>query len=857
MDKANNSLFIGKEYLSMDGRDIKHIALIKTFGRLNINKTKEESMEFIGLDLETNHLTGELKLLGFWEDDSYSWYTSDFLAVLYNYVRRSIYDNKHIVWWSRLDPFIIFKQFLIASKKPDAINRALNHFGKIGGEWDKKNLIWKVKPVISVMIDKHEFGIMSSIRSSILFYIKDGEEVKQTWAYDIKQMYESGLEKESKSRFDWYSKIDESAHLVDWDRFNTDDHYRKAIVLKSNMFDARAVHDLAHETMNQFQKAFGKYPKTLVSQGSLARTALIAQMDNMGLDVGEHAKRIGIVNHLDSIVEQLGPKKAKDFFCLMTETYSAGYIEGIRFGYAKEGGYADIASAYPGIIVSLLDLEGATYLSGKGNPKRAKKGYTFVRGTISVPKGVDFNPITVKHPVHNSTNIRATGTYRASYIIEERDFMLKQGATFKDEEWVMIETKGELSPLAKVAQSFIQLRKDLLAKGDSAQYMAKISSNSLYGILFEAVDSYEEIIKKKQEVEIVEDSFYKDILKDYRKKIDFTGLESEIKKYFDTDYHKIRSMWNGKTGISPDIVKQELESKGIFIEEDHAVDILYKINELYRMNTKSKVVHEWEEETVIKGGYRSGEFFNPVFASYITAMTRIKLASASQEIENRGGKVVSLMTDSITWEGSPDLLPQEYWKEEKTLGYFEKPEKITDIISLGSGRYGFKNEKGYQTTKSRGISSYEQIDWYDLIAKAGESKNNKVRMNTKSLVSVGLVLGNHEYTYLDLGRVIETERDIDLVVGLTKRPLKQDLDLSKFSHSLIDTESFHIPDGMLGENDLTLPDLRNKMSKRPYKTRKVKRREISRETSKRYRTKNKDQIRAYDKERKRKARSRT
>src|SRR6056297_2024817 len=773
---TENSLFIGKQHLSIDGRDIKHMALIKNFGRFGPNKTQDDSMEFIGMDLETNHITGELKLLGFWEDNQYKYYLDHFVSVLYKYVRKSIYDNKRIVWWNRLDPFIIFKQFLLAQEKTAQIERSMKMYGKIGGRWDKKEGEWIVKPVVNVIINDHlEFGIMTAIRSSIQFYIKDGDEVKTTWAYDVAGMYMSGIEKEAGSRFEWYSKVDKSAHLVDWVKFDIDGHYAENIVLKSNMLDARAVHDLAHETLNQFFKAFKHYPKNLISQGSLARSALVSQLKNMDLDPNEYGKRIGIKHHLDPIVEQLGPKKAKDFFALITEAYSAGYIEAIRFGSAEKGAYADIASAYPAVIVKLYDLEGATYTSGKGTPKRAKKGYTFVRGQITVPKDNTFNPITIKHPVHNSTNIRASGTYIASYTIEERDFMLDQGATFENESWVMIETTGELSPLAKVAKEFIDLRKRLLAEGDSAQYMAKIASNSLYGILFECVNTFEEETVTKTDTEVIEDSFYQDILKDYRNKIDFTGLERELKRYFDTDYWKIRSMWHGKTGLSSDVVKGELEERGIYIDADNPVDILYEINKLYRTKKRYKESKAYEVENVFKAGYRAGEFFNPIFATYITAQTRIKLASASVAIEQNGGKVIALMTDSITWEGVPEQLPNNFWKEEKTLGYFEKPEVVTDIISLGAGSYEFTDDKGRQTTKRRGIDSISSFTWKDLLHNA---TSNQVQMKTRVLVSVGLVLGNYEFTFKDLGRVVETVRDVDLVVGLTKRPLVKDLNLN-------------------------------------------------------------------------------
>jgi len=187
------------------------------------------------------------------------------------------------------------------------------------------------------------------------------------------------------------------------------------------------------------------------------------------------------------------------------------------------------------------------------------------------------------------------------------------------------------------------------------------------------------------------------------------------------------------------------------------------------------------------------------------------------------------------------MLPEEFWKEEKTLGYFEKPEVVTDIISLGAGRYGFKSKDGYQITKRRGIDSVDSFNWHELLNKA---TSNTVTMTTRALISVGMVLGNHEYTFKDLGRIVESDREVDLVVGLTKRPLKEELKLDKLKTQLVETESFVIPKYMLGDNDMSLPNLRSEMFKRPYKLKKEKRKEYSRKTSKNHYRANKEQINA-------------
>lgn len=740
MRKAVNPLFIGAKHLTTNGRQIKHVALIKHFGSLSINKTTDEKADFIGLDLETNHLTGELKLLGLWTDEGYNHFTENFLGVIYSYIKMSIYDQKFLVWWNKLDSYVILKQFLLYHSDKKIIARALEHYGKISADWNKQSADWTVKPVISVEINGVEFGIYHAIRSSIQFFIKKGDDVKKIWAYDVAQMYQAGLEKEAKGRFDWYSKVDQSAHLVDWQRFEKDDHYKNEIVLKSNMLDAKAVHALAYQVLDDFHGAFGAYPRSLISQGSLARSALIAQLKNDGLDPNAEAKQISLNTHTDSIAIQLGNAGLKDFLSLITEAYSAGYIEAIRFGSAKKGAYADIASAFPATVVELFDLRGAQYIKGTGEPHRPKHGYCFIRGKITVPESVIFNPITIKHPLNHTTNIRASGTYLASYILEERDLLIEQGATFENEEWYAIETQGELSPLAKTARSFLALRKKFIAEKNTAQYMAKVAVNSLYGILFECVDTYEEI-----------------------------------------------------------------------------------------------------GEDVKKAGYRAGEFFNPIYATYITAKTRILLSRASIGVEKNGGKIVALMTDSITWNGTPDQLPKEFWKEEKTLGFFEKPEAIKNIVCLGSGRYGFESPSGEHTSRQRGLNAVEELNWKKLLNEA-ESETHKLKV--RALISVGILLGNHEFNYKDLGRIVELDREIELIVGLTKRPLKQNLNIKKMRTHLMDTEAFHIPEYMFGSNDMTLPDLRAEMAKMPYIMRKEKSNMLANKRSKKYYDKNADVIRS-------------
>lgn len=734
-NKRNNELFIGREYLNIEGRQIKHPALIKIYANANTNKTSDTPIKLVGIDIETNHLTAELKLLGYYVEGKYSYDLNNFLNNLFGIVRYCDRKELSIAYWNKLDPFVLYKQFLLQLPKEEQI-LSMKRFGKIGGEWNRKYGEWTLKPVVEVALPNGwRFGIKNAIRSSIqFFYYRENDNyINYVWAYDIAGLYQSGLEKEASSRLPYYSKVAKEAHLVDWDRFNTDKEFRK-LVLYSNELDARAVHDLGISIQNDFYTAFKYYPKSLVSQGSLARSAIVATLLEKYKDLDETAqskivyeevKSIGWLSYYDYLAQKYGSDLTKDLYALTCEAYSGGYIESIRYGYAEEAYTADLTSAYPSSIVDLMDLRNSEVSTGTGTPPHIENSYCFIRGTVNIPLHINYHPITVKHPISKETNIRAVGEYVASYTLEERDYLISVGATFSKETWYNVACKGELSSLAYATTKFYDLRMKLIAEKNSAQFMAKIAMNSVYGITYEAVDTYEDLD-----------------------------------------------------------------------------------NDVERM------------------GYRAGEFFNPLYATIITSRTRLKLARAAQAVEAAGGKPILIMTDSILWTGTSEMLPSDMWTENKTLGYFERPEKVKEVICLGSGRYEYTDDKGRVQAKRRGLNatsihSPDGIDitdfnWYSALKTLLGTKQIKIVVNVRTLVSVGMVLHNSNYNVNDLGLVSTEVREVDLLVGKNKRNYDEDKlkDPNILATTLVDTESLVLGYGMLGNsklNDQTLPLLRNKM----------------------------------------------
>jgi hypothetical protein len=826
MARRENELYIGTEYLNLEGRMIKHPSLIHEIANVNINKISEKQIKLIGLDIETDYKKGDLRLLGLWDGMKYHYVVKNFLETLLSYSRAASKKDMALAYWNKLDSFVILKEFM-AFVSDDKKQQALARFGKISGSWDKNTNEWIVEPVIQVKVGKYTFGIIQALRSSIQFFMHNEYKTgfKKIWAYDIAQLYQQGLEKEATSRFDYYSKVDKSAHLVDWDKFHSDDNYKFKIVLKSNELDARACHDLGIKIQEEFKSAFGYYPKTLLSQGSLARSAIVANITNqykhlddkqLAASVSADVESIGIMNYYDHWTNTYGQHVMKDLYALSSEAYSGGYIEAIRYGYAKEGYYTDIASAYPGVIQNLYDLRNAKITNGKGTPPSIDNSYCFIRGTIDIPRGVNFHTITVKHTLHNSTNIRPTGLFRASYTLNERTFLEEQGATFEDEEWYNIQTEGKPNTLAKVCKDFIDLRTKLIKENNSAQYMAKIAANSLYGILFEAVDTYSE----KREKHIEETKFYEVQLAPYLKKINLSSIKGEMEYFFGDLSNKLYHRWHSNNGLYPDQVKQELESVGIFFEADNSFDIFMEINKMYEYTV---IDSELEYANVFRNGYRAGEFWNPILASVITSETRLTMARAAVSIEKAGGKVIVMMTDSLFWTGNAEMIPSELVRDKKTLGYFEKVKKVYNIVCLGSGRYGYE-ESDHFVSKKRGLNAgviqdqdgidIENFNWLQALHVIKKTNQDMIQMKVRTLISPGTILGNSAYGYHDLGRIVLEDRNIELIVGKHKRSYDDKLKQPKLlAETLIDTYPLHLQPNMAGRGivDQTLPQLRHLM----------------------------------------------
>jgi hypothetical protein len=457
---------------------------------------RDTPIPLVGLDIETEFTTGEPKLLGYSYADGY--YQSNLnpsLTTLF-YAIKGILENQprgtQIATWGNLDINCIIRLF-----DPQPNEQIFTSRGFMG---KYRNGKWITKPPIVRQIGNAEFSVDHYISSkSLRLAVVENSRCRTIWIYNISQFYPKRIGDTAKSlEYDWQD-FDTETHLIDWDRFDSDSDYKKD-VLKSNEQDARSVRMMADHLQTIFHEVFNAYPSLLVSAGSLADAAVSKMLTQAEYESNSW-------QYLKYSTFGLTPT-TQLAESIISEAYSAGYVDQFTIGYHPTAFTADISSAYPDKIRKLPDLRECYLIAGHGNPERAIKKlesdfFTVVcRGTVTIPESLEYHPITIK--TNQRQNIRPIGTFRASYYLEEREFCEQNGASFEHEEWVIVALKNRsLAPIANVSLKLADMREDYrhrmqLANDpsettfyDSLQNMIKVVDNSLYGKFVMATEVFE------------------------------------------------------------------------------------------------------------------------------------------------------------------------------------------------------------------------------------------------------------------------------------------------------------------------------------------------------------------------------
>lgn len=483
------------------GRPIKHPSMIKTYTMPNYNCTTDKPLEFIGLDFETDALTGEIVLLGVFHNTYFSYHKDDYdlLDVLCRWIKIASENNLILVHWTKFDQNAIAKLFLLKLPKKERI-KAIERYGKYNATWEKDK--WASPPLCryetKIKNKNYEFGIVSVLAQKTLnVYIKNEKMLRPIFIniIDMNSLYKTTIEKASiNQNLKYYDKMKEgfiyrkktySYHIINWDLFKTNENYKKG-VLRSNELDARAVKDLAYKFSENFYKIWKVYPKNIFSSGSLAKMALSQELDK---DDFESLNLIKQFKNWGYDKDQKTKELCDELHILACECYSGGMFELYAIGMG-DAYIADVSACYPSAISKLLDLRDSEIIKGYGSPPTPKDNeIILIRGTVNMPESA-IHTLNIHNPDYITVITRPYGTFKASYIWHERELAVKQGAKFFNEEYFIIKTKGLRSPLAIASDKLFSMRQELLKKKDISQSIVKDANNSCYGITIEGVATY-------------------------------------------------------------------------------------------------------------------------------------------------------------------------------------------------------------------------------------------------------------------------------------------------------------------------------------------------------------------------------
>ena len=627
---------------------ILHPLFIKGY-RTRMVKHTDKKLNLIGLDIETVHTTGEPRLIGVWNENTYSKMLSPTDVDLYNMLRETNSNGYyHYVTWGQLDIQCIMRLFMPTEPERKMLSRGIS--GKISRTGDIH-----IPPPIARQIGESDYiYVMHYIprRALRIGWLENGFFLSR-WIFNLAQFYQTTIAIAAKGTGLQWQDYAKSTHLIDWRKYRFTGSYREQ-VNESNKQDARIVTELANNLLDRFYETFKAYPTLLVSTGSLTDAAVSVMLDED--DYNSNAWS-WLVHH---VWQGTDTTKAET---LLAEAFSAGYVDQHAIGYIPQAFTADISAAYPFQIRKLPDLRYAHLYYGKGDlpmdlAASVNVESAIIRGCVTIPQGLVYHPITIKNV--ERVNIRPQGTFYATYTLEERDFCESYGATFENEEYVIITlNERHTAPIAGISQTLGEMRDDILREIktattdrktvlDGQQYIVKVIDNSIYG-------------------------------------------------------------------------KTVMLTESVIMQGD---------------------------EPVIEG-YVTGDRYNLLYGTLITARTRTLLANAAMRVYRAGGHVVLLMTDSLYWTGSAKMLPSDMIARKKTAGYFEPPTEIHDLFLLKTGLYEYRDTQSKWHYKLRGFPVIERpignapflrdfvLDYCRELPMTTKPQHIKIPIETKRLVTIG------------------------------------------------------------------------------------------------------------------------
>ncbi len=432
---------------------------IKKYGRVKPFFDKEYN--FNTLDLET--IDNNLFLLGFTKGLTYSYVLDDFYNTFHKFIIECIQTKKDVLTWTKYDNTHLFKLILSQEQDDRIIQIALLNVGRY-------------TPIYSYKYKNFDVQIINIIKDSMIMKFTDlNGRSRNITIYNLKNLYDTNLEKTAKNYgLDYYSKLGVEYHIIDKERFYNDEEFRKNVIL-SNKLDCIVLKDIAIRMLKDFKAISGNYPKTIYTNGSLARSYLLSYKGIIG------SKALNFNSLFSGRMKSL-------LLDYSMASYHGGKIDSYVVGYVERAKIIDITSAYP-YAMSLLPTPKNVIVHHKSKSKIKDYFYAFIYCEITVEDENLIHPVLVENPI-NKSNISPYGVFNTVITKIEYDYMIEKGCKIKVHDFVAIEHE-ETYPYKEMIDNLFNQRMMTKLTNASLSQMFKIILNSLYGITYELTDIYE------------------------------------------------------------------------------------------------------------------------------------------------------------------------------------------------------------------------------------------------------------------------------------------------------------------------------------------------------------------------------
>jgi len=427
-----------------------------------------KTYNFNSIDIET--VDNELFIFGYVLDGKYCYSENNFYEVFHELLLESIRKKKDILTWSRYDNTHILKMLLSKIEDENEIYKILRRVGKIS-------------PVFSYKYKNFDIILENIIKDNFIFKVYDGKnKPRRITIYNLKNLYQGDLEKVAKNYgLDYYSKLGQEYHIIDKERYFNDSEYKRMVLL-SNELDNKVIIDIAKIMLENFKKFTGVYPKTIFTNGSIARSYLLAYKEIKVREL-QFKSLFGKSVYFDKLLDY------------SMRSYHGGKIESYVLGYIKKAKIIDITSAYPFALSKMPKLTKKIHFH-KGTILLDNFFYAFIRCDIIIDNENFIHPVIVKNPINN-TNISPYG-YIENVIITkiEYDYLIKNGIEVIVKDYCSVEHIEGVFPYRNLVNYLFNNRLKYSKTNKSVSEMFKTIINSLYGITFELTDVYKEKKKK-------------------------------------------------------------------------------------------------------------------------------------------------------------------------------------------------------------------------------------------------------------------------------------------------------------------------------------------------------------------------